>query len=435
MDAQVVVIGGGLAGAMAALAARAAGRSVALVSKGAGATHVSPGVIDLHPPAWPGGDGLSGTDRTILFSNQPGDHPYRLLSGPDLAGSIAQATRHLHEALEPSALLAPSASLPRRLATMAGALKETDVCQRGHEAGDLRGLEGRRVLLIGFDTLPTFAPRFLAASLGAAADVSDRGRGLRLEATLVAFPQEKARHTLTPFHHALALDQQDVLPMVARSLLMTTALTDFDALGFPPVLGLRAHARAVGRLSELLEKPVFELLPLVPSVPGLRLAEALDAALDRAGVARVTGQVLAPSVTTGRVREVLAAHGATHFDVRGRTFVLATGKFLAGGLTFGATLAEPTFGLPVWLDGEPVTAVSPAALVGRHPLDTHPLLRAGVRVGRDLRPLGLDDRPVFENLFAAGEILSGLDPTRGPCATGACLLTGDLAGRQGALAA
>jgi glycerol-3-phosphate dehydrogenase subunit B len=64
---------------------------------------------------------------------------------------------------------------------------------------------------------------------------------------------------------------------------------------------------------------------------------------------------------------------------------------------------ESVFDLPVVadLDRTRWTAASP--------FEEQPYARFGVAVGDDLKPVGPDGAPIFENLFAAGGILAGCD--------------------------
>src|SRR5207248_2299947 len=156
-----------------------------------------------------------------------------------------------------------------------------------------------------------------------------------------------------------------------------------------------------------------EMLGAPPSVPGLRLQRAIEAALRNAGV-----QVQIAVATEADLPEAGA-------------IVLATGRFIGGGIRSDAKLHETVFGLPVWagargslppLPGEELFAVKAA---GRHAG-----LTAGVRVGPDLRVVGGPG-----HLFAAGSVIGGYDQSRDEGGLGAAALLGATAGRNAAAAA
>jgi glycerol-3-phosphate dehydrogenase subunit B len=99
--------------------------------------------------------------------------------------------------------------------------------------------------------------------------------------------------------------------------------------------------------------------------------------------------------------------------------ILATGGALHGGwrLTSDGEGRESVFGLPLTprRDSGEWTASRMSA--------SQPYAYFGVRVDSDLRPLAADGTPAFENVFAAGGILSGADRTRDGSRQGIDLVT------------
>jgi glycerol-3-phosphate dehydrogenase subunit B len=101
--------------------------------------------------------------------------------------------------------------------------------------------------------------------------------------------------------------------------------------------------------------------------------------------------------------------------------VLATGGFASGALHLDShgQLCETVFDLPV--AGAPA-AGTPRFAAGY--FDEHPLAGAGLAVDDELRPLGADGEPAFENLHAAGAILAGATPWKEASGNGISLATG-----------
>ena len=94
LSADVVVVGGGLAGACAALAARESGAEVLLIARSPGATAMSSGAIDF---AAADDDAPIGEAARRLARNAPG-HPYALLGDalvPAIDDAMALLERHL----------------------------------------------------------------------------------------------------------------------------------------------------------------------------------------------------------------------------------------------------------------------------------------------------------------------------------------------------
>jgi glycerol-3-phosphate dehydrogenase subunit B len=200
----------------------------------------------------------------------------------------------------------------------------------------------------------------------------------------------------------------------------------------PPVLGLEPGARVPERVAAAAGLPVAETLSDVPSVPGLRLQAALAAALRAAGVEIVQGTVEDASgpgapATAGGVR-ITAAR-----------WVLATGRFVGGGIARRGTLRETTLGLPVQAAegreaGLDLAARPAASLTLRARAGPQPLLSAGVRVDAGLRPLDSRGRPAAGRLFAAGAVVGGHEQASDGTGLGVAILTGWLAGRAAARA-
>jgi anaerobic glycerol-3-phosphate dehydrogenase len=108
-------------------------------------------------------------------------------------------------------------------------------------------------------------------------------------------------------------------------------------------------------------------------------------------------------------------------------FVLATGRFVSGGIAWEAKCRETLFGLPVASDQGLLEVDGPDAAVRETPMESHPLMTAGVQVGSALQPLA-DGRVAFDNLYAAGMVVGGFASRYVMCADGVAMSTGFLAG-------
>jgi glycerol-3-phosphate dehydrogenase subunit B len=198
----------------------------------------------------------------------------------------------------------------------------------------------------------------------------------------------------------------------------------------PPIVGLDVAARAPERLAARAGLPVAETLSDVPSVPGIRLQRALDARLAAAGIPVIVGDVAAAP----HPGEPVVAGGQA---VRAGAWVLATGRFVGGGVVRRGVLAEPALRLPVQAAegreaGVHLAARPTASLTVRDRRRPQPLLSAGLRVERGLRPLGEHGRPIHPALFAAGAVVGGHEQATDGTGLGVAILTGFLAGRAAA---
>jgi glycerol-3-phosphate dehydrogenase subunit B len=234
---------------------------------------------------------------------------------------------------------------------------------------------------------------------------------------------------LRPVELALALEPDgmaEALGAAIRAVLPRGATVALVA----PVLGLDPAARVHARVEAAAGLPVAEVVSDPPSVPGLRLDAALLERLAGAGVELLQGDLPAG---TGPGRPVRIG-GVT---VEARAWVLATGRFIGGGLVRGARLVEPVCGLPV-LASEPGAAGlmlagrPPANLTIRERRAPQPLLAAGVAVDSECRPLDETGAPAHGRLFAAGALIGGHEHAADQTGLGVAILSGWIAGRSAA---
>jgi glycerol-3-phosphate dehydrogenase subunit B len=231
-------------------------------------------------------------------------------------------------------------------------------------------------------------------------------------------PHELARELeRAPRRHQLA----DALRIEARRHRL-------DCLFLPPLMGMGEHRRLMRALNDLGTRAA-EILASPPSVPGLRLRQALEGAQQRAGIPivhdRATGFRSRSAQITG-----IDLHGGKTLEAD--AFVLASGKFIGRGLVHDRRLYEPLFDLPVWIDEEGPGPTYLGKQMSRSVSGPHPLMRAGLRVSPRLQPLGSDGQVAWANLYGAGSVLGGYDYITGRCGLGTAFVTGSWAGARAA---
>ena len=407
MSHDTIVVGAGLAGLTAALRLTEQGQKVVIVARGIGATHLAPATVDVL--------GYMGDERVDspvsalpgLLSSAPG-HPYGRMSLEQIDASLEWFRARLQSLgyaggldrnmLFPSALgvARPSALAPR---TMLG--------------GDLR--EGGRFLFVGLRGFKDFHASLLAENLAHA--------GLPRPVTTRALeldPPADRRGDQSGRLLARRFDSGELADWLVRSL---QGKVDADEhIGLPPILGLRRADETMTELENRLERRVFEVPTLPPSVPGIRLYDALTAALRKGGSRLVmNASVIGAHARDGRIESVDVASAASTVSYRADAVILASGGFPSGGLTLDSRGAarETAFDLPV--AGVPGDGAS--RFVAGY-FDDQPMSRAGVAVDEMLRPLGRDGGAAYGNLHAAGAVLAGAVPWKEKSGTGISVATG-----------
>jgi glycerol-3-phosphate dehydrogenase subunit B len=375
---------------------------VLVLAKGVGSTHLAPATIDVlgFDP-----DRVERPARALpAFADTNPGHPYARLSVEELAAGIEWFKGRL-PTLGYRGGLDENVLLP----TAVGVAKPAAVVPETMVAGDLRA--GGRFVFVGLG-LKDFYPAYLADNLGRAGLTA---RSIELT------PPKGAQSDVSSLGFAQRFEQPDFRDGVVREL--AGRVEPDERVGFPAILGLERAGEVWRELEARLERPVFEVPTLPPSVSGIRLFEAMTAALRQAGGRILLGQsVIGAEKAGGRIEGVVVQAAARPTTHRGRSFVLATGGLAAGGIHLDSygKIREVVFDLA--LAGLPPANGRPSFLPTY--LEEQPLDRAGVAVDDRLRPVDADGRPLFENLHAAGATLTGAVPWREASGNGISLATG-----------
>ncbi|WP_290815719.1 glycerol-3-phosphate dehydrogenase subunit GlpB [Halovivax sp.] len=433
IEDDVLVIGGGLAGATAALAAAERGVAVRLVSFKQSTLRHASGLIDVLGYGPDGGGPLAEPYDAI--PDLPTGHPYERVG----ADAVREALSFF-DALAGDAYRGDHTETNALVPTSGGTVKPTARYPAGAAAGV--ATDERPALLVGFDALPEFdAP--LAAEHLRAAGVPFDVRGVTL-----SFPGE-FRDDAKITRYAHALDRDEPISTNAGGRPARAALADAVSahhrgearIGVPAVLGDEFHEAVRTDLADRLGAAVFEVPTGPPSLPGLRLEDLLFDALESAGVRVTTGvPVVDHEVADGsgiartggaaeagesvdRIDRVLVDRGHRTVPYRASEYVLATGGLVGKGVRSAREeIFEPIFDCHVRAPADRYDWSEPAAF------GDHAFARFGVAVDRDLRPLGGDGEPEFANLRAAGAVCGGYDYAAEKSGAGVSLATGYVAG-------
>jgi len=409
--ADVVVLGAGMAGLVAAVRLAEAGLRVVTVAKGYGSLRLSPATIDIlgyspEPVDSPAAE-LPG------FAETHPEHPYALISPAVLAESV----RWLKEHVDTYAYVGdPSANM--LLPTAIGVPRPSAVVPETMAGGDLRG--AGPVAIAGLGVLKDFHAALAAENLQAA--TTAYGRTVEARPVLLNPPTDGIADV-----GALALARlfEDAAFRGAVAAELRAAVRGEEAVGLPAVLGMDQARSVWTELQQTVGRPVFEIPTAVPpSVPGMRLARALQERLRRAGGRFVLGsQATGPELRNGQLAGVQIRSAARVTPRICRWVVLATGGLASGGIEVDTSgvASERALGLPVHAPGPDQAGFGPSYL-GDHPMET-----AGLRVDGSLRPVGPDGEPVYENVYAAGAVIGGARPWREKSGDGISLSTGYLA--------
>jgi glycerol-3-phosphate dehydrogenase subunit B len=411
---DLVVIGAGLAGLIAATRAAQAGHQVKIIAKGLGATHWHAGSIDL----------LGYFPNETVAIQRPLDalrdiarvqpqHPYALLRDAQIG-----------DALKNFLALARAIGLPYSganqdgenlwLPSPVGAARPTFLAPRAQRAGDLSRAEP--MLIVGLRGMRDFYPELIAENL------SKQGHHAR--AAFLPLDLITDRRDITTVQLAYALDDP------ARRAKFASALKKIaqsgERIGLPAILGMDAHTSTFDELQAQTGAEIFEIPTLPPSVPGIRLTNALRNHLRELGArVDVNMDVIGFHAEGARVLWIESEASGRPLKHRAEKFLLATGGIIGGGINTDHTgkIWETIFGLPLVAPRERgqwfrARFFDPAG---------HPIFRAGVPVNHEFQPIDANGARVFANVWAAGNTLAHCDPILERALEGIAITTGSAA--------
>lgn len=408
---DLAILGAGFAGLAAAKLARDAGKRFCLIARDFGATRHFSGAFDLVDPRQDGmraEDALQG-DVSRHLEAFVAARPGHLFA--DLAGGLAASGRRLIDEMKS---VLDFYAIPYRgdglrpLAVFgsAGRMKPTAFAMTTHA---LRAEElGGAAVCAGFP----FASDYPAAEI--AKNLSSHFSSVT-PAELTDWPvnRSSALAGLT-----LEFDREGTVPRFAAAL--KDRLGGARTLLIPPILGRTRYLENHAALEKALGVRVVELLSALPAVAGSRFCDAVERAVSDKKIVFLRGEAASPEISGGRVRSVLvSARGKRTESVIAREFILASGKFLGGGIAHRGSFSETLFGLPLSVNGEPLAPTTHVTqLISANGTAPQPFLSLGLAIDSQGRP-AYRGVPVYENLKACGHVLAGFDFTRERCGFGA----------------
>ena len=404
---DVVVIGTGTAGLVAAIRLAQSGARVCVLAKGVGSTHLAPGTIDVlgylaevgDSPAERVDSPAAGIVR--LAAERP-DHPYTRMADGVVEESLRWFTETAAAGPYPDYGYEGGVDRNFSLPTAIGALKPSALVPMTFAAGDATGLSG--VCIVGTPALRDFHSGLCAANLVAA--------GIDARAVELDIETDRADATTVGLARTLE-DPKRRAELCAR---LSALLGAEEHVGLPTILGLRDPATVHADLERRLGRRVFEIPTLPPSVSGIRLYEILRTALRAAGGRHVLGAEVVECGREGdRILSVATESGGNDVFYEADWFVLASGGLGSGAIEIDShwVTREKVMGLElagVPGDGE-------ARFIGNY-LAEQPMSRAGVKVDGELHAQGL------ANVLVAGAALPGAVPWREASGEGVALASG-----------
>ncbi len=404
ISCSVLVMGGGIAGSSAAIFSEK--DNIFLVKENFGASIFSSGCFDILPKE---------IDNFY--------HPYAIVS--DNLGKFPEIIKKfIEELVESNLSIQGDTEREITLPTTMGTYKTTNFCLGCLYPGNILNMEDAHLLLVGINGLNLFYPEFCAPSL----KYFFPERIKSADYIFMDFP-ESEKDNVNIFEIASLLEREKVLDKFIFSLKEKIKNKNFNYIGFPQILGVEKNQEMINKLKNCFQVPIFEVVPSVPSLSGLRMESAINKVLNRKNIKVIEGKIISAEKEDGIIKSVLVKTVDEEINIRAEKFILSTGKFLGGGIKQLNGFTETVFNLPLFFRDKMVNKLRPQELLSKNILSGQDIFSVGVRINNYLQPLDKQDNVVYKNLYISGSILGGFNLIDGKCSSGVSIITGYLASR------
>lgn len=394
---DILVVGSGMAGLMAAIVASGQGKRVTLLSRGCGSLNIGSGCVDVL--GYVNGQPVEGQPLEALDS-LPERHPYRLVGKEGVEEALktlcAVSARH-------GAPLEAAANGNRRVPTILGTLKPTCLTLPSCR-GEL--LEtAASALVVSVEGLKDSHPALVTSQLRRYPHLA----AVTWHEAHLENPIPGAHRNLSPLDIARYVESPEGTAWLAAGLRKALRATPADVVLLPPVCGLSNAAWEA--VAAAVPVPLVEMPTLPPGVGGLRLYTALKSELQARDVDMVENALVTGAECDGKHCAALVvetACGRRRFAAK--AFVMATGGFMGGGfLSSPGEARETVFGLPVLQADGSLLPARPEDWSDQNIFGNHAFASAGVMVNAAMSPLRIDGTPALNNVFFAGRSVGGYD--------------------------
>ena len=389
---DVIVIGGGLAGLMAAAVAAKRGKKVMLLALGAGTLTIGGGIIDVI--GYLAGGVPVATPSAGLLQVAP-EHPYKKIGRT----AIEESIRFFKEICASEGYpYMGSLDEMQWIPTAAGTLKPTCLVPKTMNTAQLKAADN--VVVLGFEALKDFYPNLIAKNFKNIPGFNDKNYEI-----VMIDPGLADGRDVTALDVARWLDTEEGLKDCTDK--MRAVIKPGNVVIIPPVLGTRPDYRVAESLEQALGCTFVETASVPPSITGLRLRTMMLSYVKKLGVRIVEQAVVSKSIVAeGRCTAVITAGIDRERTYYAKAFILANGGFYGGGLVAEpGHVIEPIFNFPV-------AAPSDHELWGNVNLfsnEPQPFAQIGIVVNEKMHPLDAEGNVVLNNVFVAGRNLQGYD--------------------------
>ena len=377
---DLIIIGLGLSGLMAAKTAAEMGKKTLIIGKGIGSLCLFSNTIDVLGNL---SKGTKMADGLAQWIKDHPEHPYSKLDWGRIEQTVSSfrstfQSQYTFQSVDHENCLIPTGAGTYRPTYL---IPPTMIARTSFEKG--------KVLIVGFRGFKDFYADYTADQLKCRGIVIpfSEFQGQEMIATSIARLMERGS-----FREALGREVKKHINGESR-------------IGFPALLGVHNPLRVKNDLEEIIGVEVFEIPILPPSIPGMRIFKHFKEWLIQRGVTFLLGHsVLKANLNAKRCESIEVSHPPLSQSYSADRFILATGRFIGGGLKADEeNIFEPLFNLPLLQPG------SRDNWFANSFFNSHPIHQAGILTDSSFRPVDEKGEQLLDNVWIAGSILAGHD--------------------------
>ena len=392
---DILVVGAGMAGLMAAVTAAKSGLSVSVLSEGAGVISIGSGAVDFLGYV----NGKKITDNPFNHLNElDKNHPYNIIGAENIKNAFASlieiSTSNGYE------IKMNDEGLNQTAISIAGTTKPTYICSESNNAS--RILKAKKILFAGVEYLKDAQPALAVKQAKQYKVFADA----ELESAILKSPFGKTHRVLNSLDLARYVDKEEGFNWLKSELVRVSG--GFDAVIIPPICGTVNYTKSFKELQNL-GFILVEAVSIPPGVGGYRLRNALISEAKKLDIKFIENcNVQRAVIENGKCKSLVALHnniaGALETEYSADKFIIATGGVIGGGIVSTPDkVYEKIFNIEI---------KSPASVEERsdkNVFGSHIFTKFGVNVNNKLQAIDSSGSPLYDNVFFAGNTLSDYD--------------------------
>ncbi len=392
---DVIVVGAGMAGLMAGITAAQSGKSVSILSEGAGVLSIGSGAVDFLGYI----NGKKITDNPYNHLKElNSNHPYNIVGEENIKKSFESLVKISTE--NGYNIKISSDGLNQTAISIIGTTKPTYICSESNNAA--RVLKAKKILFVGVQYLKDAQIALAVKQVQHYKVFSDA----EVEYTSLVSPFGRTHRVLNCLDIARYVDKEEGFNWLKTELMKINK--SYDAIIIPPICGTINYAKNYAELTKA-GLTIVESLSIPPGVGGYRLRDALISEAKKLNVQFIENcNVQRANIKNNKCVSLTALHnniaGALETEYYADKYIIATGGVIGGGIITTPFKAYETI-FNIDIDSpERVEDRSEQNVFGNHMF-----AKFGVNVNNKLQALDKQGNVLYENVYFAGNTLGNYD--------------------------